>query len=223
MPPAEFIPLAEETDLIVPLGRWVLEQACRQGVAWQQGPAGPDFTVAVNVSARQLANDAFVDDVRRILDETAMPALSLILEITETALATDVDAIAARLSLLKDLGVRIAVDDFGTGYASLSYLSQFPVDIIKIDKSFVDHIATGSDRAAFADGILGLGKRLHLETVAEGVEDEAQATRLRSLGCDFAQGYHFARPLTADALGRRLEERLVGTGAMGGTHDVLLG
>lgn len=108
-------------------------------------------------------------------------------------------------------------------YVSLSYLSQFPVDIIKIDKSFVDHSATGSDRAAFADGILGLGKRLHLETVAEGVEDEMQAARLRSLGCDFVQGYHFARPLTAAALGGRLQERLAGMGATVGTNAALHG
>ena len=193
--PDRFIPMAEASGLVVPLGRWVLREACRQGVLWQAD--GP-FVVAVNVSARQLAEACFVDEVAEVLAETGMPGDCLVLELTETILMLDVDRVVPRLEGLRALGVRLAIDDFGIGYSSLSYLRHFPVDIIKIDRSFVAELPTGE--TSLAATILGLGQSLHLEVVAEGIEEEAQARALTDLQCELGQGYLYARPMPADEL-----------------------
>ena len=207
--PARFIPLAEETGLIVPLGAWVLREACRQGRDWFDrhgtGPGGVPFTVSVNISARQLAEPTFVQQVRNTLEESRLHPSSLVLEITESVLMRDTETMVGRMRALKALGVRLAVDDFGTGYSSLSYLHRFPVDILKIDKSFVDAVGSGRAEPALARAIVALGESLGLTTVAEGIEREAQRAGLVALRCELGQGYLFARPGPAAELTPRLE------------------
>jgi diguanylate cyclase (GGDEF)-like protein/PAS domain S-box-containing protein len=208
VPPMEFIPLAEETGLIVPLGQWILREACRQVRAWQQEiPADEPITLSVNLSARQLRLPNIVRDVADALDDTGLLPSRLVLEITESVLMIDTASTLNRLFQLKSLGVRLAVDDFGTGYSSFAYLRRFPVDILKIDKSFVDGVATEPTASALVDAMIRIGKTLHLETVAEGVERAEQADRLRTLQCDIGQGYLFSRPLAADSMTALLRER----------------
>ena len=202
MPTASFIPVAEETGLIVPLGRWVLREACRQGRAWQlASPARIAPTMSVNVSARQLTDPNFAGDVASALVDTQFPADRLILEITESVLMSNSTAAIERLHELKALGVRLAIDDFGTGYCNLSYLQQFPIDILKIDKSFITNVAKSGGDAALASSIVGLATALQLHTVAEGVEDAEQRTQLIALGCGYGQGYLFAKPISAETIG----------------------
>jgi EAL domain-containing protein (putative c-di-GMP-specific phosphodiesterase class I) len=197
--PDTFIPLAEETALIVPIGRWVLDEACRQAAEWQDG--GRALPISVNISGRQLDNDVdFVADVRAALAATGLDPASLTLEITETMLMRDAAASARRLHALKQLGVRIAIDDFGTGYSSLAYLQQFPVDALKIDRSFISGIASSREADSLIRTLVQLGKALGLETLAEGIEEGAQLEHLRRVHCDSGQGYLFARPMTPEAL-----------------------
>jgi diguanylate cyclase (GGDEF)-like protein/PAS domain S-box-containing protein len=198
--PMKFIPLAEETNLIVPLGAWVLREACRQVQEWREKHSDKhDFSVTVNISIRQFQQKELVDMVSRALLASGLPARCLILEITESFMMQDTEATIAKLQLLKDLGVRLAIDDFGTGYSSLSYLQRFPVDILKIDKSFVDKLGQGSEGNAVAKAIIMMGDSLNLKTIAEGIEHPEQIGELTSLGCGAGQGYHFAKPLdTAD-------------------------
>jgi EAL domain-containing protein (putative c-di-GMP-specific phosphodiesterase class I) len=206
VPPAEFIPLAEETGLIVDLGEWVLRDACRQAARWTAPTAGGDpLTVAVNLSQRQLEQPDLVGVVEAALADTGLAPRRLCLEITESAVMRDVQASIATLRRLKELGVRLAIDDFGVGFSSLSQLRHLaPVDMLKIDKSFVDNIAAGEDRAIVA-AILSLAAALGLTTVAEGVEAPEQAVELSSLGCELAQGFLFARPQLPGALAGALE------------------
>ncbi len=191
--PQDFIPIAEQTGLVVPIGRWVLREACRQAALWHE--QGHCIGVAVNVSARQLDDDTLIDDVRGALADSGLAPAALTLEVTETALMRDTDATAARLCLLKELGVRIAIDDFGTGYSSLAYLRQFPADALKIDRSFVEGVATSEASAALVHTLVQLGKTLNIETLAEGIEDRAQLHTLQREHCDQGQGFLFARPL----------------------------
>ena len=196
--PPQFIPLAEETGLIIPIGRWVLQQACRQGALLHRRlPRTPPLTVSVNLSVKQLQSETIVSDVREALESTGLPASSLVLEITETVMMVDTDLAVRRLSDLKALGVMIAMDDFGTGYSSLSYLSRFPIDILKMDRAFLapEHADSG-----LAAAIIGLGNSLNLNVVAEGIELPEQITALRDLGCDLGQGFLFARPMSYEAL-----------------------
>jgi diguanylate cyclase (GGDEF)-like protein/PAS domain S-box-containing protein len=201
LPPARFIPMAEETGLIVPLGRWVLEQTCQHGVRWLNRPGVSsdvrNMTLTVNVSPRQLHDGAFVDDVREVLEATGFPAGQLLLELTESIFIQQEDSTLDTLRALKALGVRLGIDDFGTGYSSLSYLQQFPLDVLKIDKRFVDGIGRGGSEAALARTIIALGDSLSLHTVAEGVARPQQQEQLRALGCSYAQGFLFAHPLSA--------------------------
>ena len=201
IPPAAFIPLAEETGLIVPLGRWVLREACRQAARWQWGmPGEAPLTVSVNISGRHLQDAGLVEDVAAALRESGLTPASLTVEITESVLMQNTEATLVRLHELKALGVRLAIDDFGTGYSSLSYLQRFPVDILKIDKSFIDGVERGRNDDALARTIIALGQMLSLRTIAEGIEEGDQVRRLQDLGCELGQGYFFAKPLPAEEL-----------------------
>ena len=219
--PLEFIPLAEETGLIVPIGRWVLREACRYAVELQgEFPMEPAFHMAVNLSARQLARPEIVDEVRAILTETGLAAPTLILEITESMVMQDMELAIERLQELKQLGVLLAIDDFGTGYSSLNYVRRFPVDILKIDKSFIDEVADGGESSALTAAVIELAGILNLKPIAEGIERADQLDRLNELKCDLGQGYFFARPLeprsAADAPGGAQRDARRGRGARAG-------
>ncbi|MFI5004208.1 MAG: putative bifunctional diguanylate cyclase/phosphodiesterase [Solirubrobacterales bacterium] len=196
--PAEFIPTAEESGLIVSIGRWVLEEACRQAAVWHG--RGHRIGMSVNVSGRQLDHDELIEDVRGALEQSGLDPKALTLEITETTLMRDAEATALRLRELKQLGVRIAIDDFGTGYSSLAYLRQFPVDALKIDRSFISGIAASKESAALIHTLVQLGKALHIETLAEGIEDQVQLETLQREHCDHGQGFLFSRPLDVGAV-----------------------
>jgi diguanylate cyclase (GGDEF)-like protein len=194
--PNDFIPLLEETGMIVEVGRWVLHEACRQGAAWHERdhPIG----VAVNVSARQLETDEFIADVSDALARSGLEPNALTLEITETALMRNPEQTARRLHAIKDLGARIAIDDFGTGYSSFAHLKQFPVDALKIDRSFISQLSENPEGEALLRTLVKLGKALSIETLAEGIELEHQLTLLQDECCDSGQGFLFARPLDVD-------------------------
>jgi EAL domain-containing protein (putative c-di-GMP-specific phosphodiesterase class I) len=199
--PDEFIPLAEENGLILTLGRWVMAEACEQVAAWERGQGlSPDFFMTVNLSPFQLQQSEFIAEIQSILKATGLAPERLVVELTETAMFQDTEATIAKLQSLRGIGVRIALDDFGTGYSSLGYLRRFPVDILKIAREFV--VPSNSDAGdwAFAHAIIALGHTLGLRIIAEGIEEAAQADRLRSLGCELGQGFVFARPLEAGAL-----------------------
>jgi diguanylate cyclase (GGDEF)-like protein/PAS domain S-box-containing protein len=210
IPPLQFIPLAEETGLIIPIGRWVLQEACRQGaLLHEQFPRTPSLTMSVNLSVKQLQSNTIVDDVREALEASGLPASALVLEITESVMMADTDLAVRRLEELKALGVLLAMDDFGTGYSSLSYLSSFPIDILKMDRSFLspEHEETG-----LAAAIIALGNSLSLEVIAEGIEVPEQISSLRELGCELGQGFLFAKPMNQQAL---LEYLVYGKDATG--------
>ncbi|MGD1059180.1 MAG: EAL domain-containing protein [Solirubrobacteraceae bacterium] len=193
--PESFIPILEETGLIVPVGTWVLLEACRQGVTWRD--AGYPIGIAVNVSACQLDTDDFVTVVEHALQETGLDPSSLTIEITETALMRDADQTALRLAAVKELGVRIAIDDFGTGYSSMAHLQHFPVDALKIDRSFISQMAHNREGETILQTLVQLGKTLSIETLAEGIEQAHELTLLQGESCDSGQGFLFARPLDA--------------------------
>jgi diguanylate cyclase len=193
--------------LMPELGHWVLEQACEQAVEWQRD--NPDFELNVNLSATQLSNPHLTEDVAAVLERTGIPPHLLVLELTETQALTDLAESARVLGSLKTLGVRIALDDFGTGFSSLSHLGALPVDVVKIDRSFVQQMQGSSDGASVAEAVLQIARTFGLAPVAEGVEDEVQAARLRELDCAQAQGYHFAKPMPAHALTDLLTQQAV--------------
>ncbi len=206
--PDVFIPLAEANAMIIPIGRWVLEQACQQAASWHA--AGHTIGMSVNVSARQLERDQFVSEVHAALTASGLPPGALTLEITETVLVRDAAAAASRLQALKALGVRIAIDDFGTGHSSLAYLRQFPVDALKIDRSFISGIASSDEASALMHTLIQLGKTLGLETLGEGIEENAELEQLKHEECDSGQGFLFAKPLDVDAVTRLLDRATVG-------------
>ncbi|MET0422354.1 MAG: EAL domain-containing protein [Actinoplanes sp.] len=192
VPPLDFIGVAEATGLIIPIGRWVLTEACRQAVAWNR-----PLKMAVNVSVRQFDHGDLATTVAEVLAETGMPANLLVLEMTESVLLTDTDENLARIVRLKALGVLLAMDDFGTGYSSLAYLRRFPMDVLKVDRSFVDRLGGDSEDEALVRTIIRLGQRFGMTTVAEGIENPIQLEVLRDMGCDHAQGYFLSRPVPA--------------------------
>ena len=199
--PMEFIPLAEETGLIVRIGKWIMGEACQEAVKLQErSPQRPPLTMSVNISAHQLQHPGLIDEVREVLRTTGLNASSLVLELTETAMMADAEMAILKLNQLKELGVKLAIDDFGTGYSSLNYLRRFPVDILKVDKSFIDQVALGGEQGALTASIIKLAATLQLVPVAEGIETEAQLARLLEL----------------DAFERLLEERSGVLGAPAG-------
>ena len=200
--PATFIPFLEESGLIIDVGRWVLFDACRQSAALRH--IGHDLTMSVNVSARQLESDDVVDDLRNALAQYEIEPSRLTIEITETTIMTDPAATTRRLEAIKALGVRIAIDDFGTGYSSLAYIRQFPIDVLKIDRSFVSAMAGSRESDMLVHTLLQLGKSLGLETLAEGIETEAQLDELARLECDSGQGFLLGKPMTVANLRRTL-------------------
>ena len=204
--PLEFIPLAEDGGLIVPLGAWVLREACRQATEWQISRTGNGqdetrLNISVNVSAVQLADPGFTRQMAEIIDDSGVDPDHLWLEITESALMRDADEAVRVLQALRELGVHLEIDDFGTGYSSLSRLQHFPVEALKIDRSFVEDLDQRADNAAIVRAIIGLGESLGLAIIAEGVERQSQVARLRVLGCQMAQGYLFGRPISAHDIG----------------------
>jgi len=205
--PTKFIPMAEETGLIVPIGEWVLRTACRQCKAWVDAGL-PAVTVAVNISARQFREKNLLQVVTTILADTGLDPRQLELEVTESVIMHDAQQIIADLQAFRDMGVRLSVDDFGTGYSSLSYLKRFPVDRLKIDQSFVRDITTDADDAAIAQAVITLGHTLNLRVIAEGVETPEQLAFLRGNQCDEMQGYLFGKPMPADEFAELLASGL---------------
>jgi len=202
--PDDFVPVLEDTGLILDVGHWVLREACAQAAVWHR--AGLGLTMSVNVSMRQIETDAFLDHVEDALDHSGLDAGSLILEVTETTLMRDTEATVRRLKLLKDLGVRVAIDDFGTGYSSLAYLRRFPVDALKIDRSFVSGMADSTESSALIHTLVQLGRTLGIETLAEGIEEGWQLENLQREHCDLGQGFLFARPLEPGAVEELIAE-----------------
>jgi len=201
VPPADFIPVAEDTGLIIPLGNWVLAEACRQAAQWQtQTPRSPALGMSVNVSPVQLFHAGLVEEVAAALKHSGLEPQSLTLEITESGLMEDKEVAVARLDELRQLGVRVAIDDFGTGYSSLAYLSTLPIDILKIDKVFVDGVARGPEESAIASAVGKLANALGLVLVAEGIEFEEQVEALLAMEFERGQGYYYSRPLPASEI-----------------------
>lgn len=199
--PARFIPIAEETGIIVEIGDWVMRRACEQMLAWQKmGLCSPRQRMAVNLSVRQLKEHDIVERIRSVLDDTGMPPELLELEITESMLVENPDAMGAILRQLAEFGVRFSMDDFGTGYSSMAYLKRLPIQMLKIDRSFIMDIGRDGQDEAIAKGIIALAHSLNMEVVAEGVEEEEQLRFLENSGCDLLQGYWFSKPLTAEAM-----------------------
>ena len=196
VPPAEFVPLLEDTGLIVPVGEWVIAEACRQIQSWQRSGRTP-LSIAINISARQFAARNLGEIIKRVLDEYDADPRYLELELTESLLMVNTEEAVRTLEYLKSLGLRLSIDDFGTGYSSLSYLKRFPIDSLKIDRSFIDEITTDVDDATITRAVIGMAHNLGLKVVAEGVETEEQLAFLSANGCDEAQGFYFARPQTA--------------------------
>ncbi len=213
VPPMEFIPLAEERGLIVPIGRWVIQAACRQIREWRDaGLRVPP--IAVNLSARQFASDTLVDDFSEAMKHHDVAASDIEVELTESVLMADPDRANEVLQQLHALGVRISIDDFGTGYSSLSYLKRFPAQTVKIDRSFIRGLPSDADDVAIIEAVIAMAHSLGLAVVAEGVETDEQLSALRRLGCDEAQGYLLGRPMPAPALATQLRpavEQLPGT------------
>ena len=199
IPPATFIAIAEQTGLIVPLGTWMLDQACRQGVLWD------GLRVSVNVSGRQVAEGSLVASVSRALEDSGLPPERLQLELTETVLMDDVDGHVAVMRDLKKLGLSLALDDFGKGYSSLSYLHRFPIDRIKIDRDFVRGLPNSRADRAIVSAVLSFARALDMEVVAEGVETQQHVDALRELGCEYAQGFFFHRPMEAGRISALLD------------------
>jgi EAL domain-containing protein (putative c-di-GMP-specific phosphodiesterase class I) len=201
MLPGEFIPIAEQTYLMNPIGRWVVKEACRQAKEWQERyPGEPPLSVCVNISAGQVSQPDLLEDVRSALEESNLKADRLVLEMTEGTLLKDTQMIVTIFEKLKALGVRLAIDDFGKEYSSLSYLNRLPVDSLKIDRSFLESFGENPSNMLIVKAVISLAHSLGLEVTGEGVESAEQLELLRGMGCDFAQGYHLARPVPSEGI-----------------------
>jgi len=209
--PADFIPVAEQTGLIVPLDRWVLQEACRQMCVWREQYGEryrdhPPLTISVNLSSKQFSHSDLTEQVERILRETGLPSEALKLEITESAIIENADSAVATLSKLQALGIQLSMDDFGTGYSSLGYLHRFPLNTLKVDRSFVNRIGSSERDSEIIRAIVALARNLRMDVVAEGVETAEQMLNLRALDCNYGQGYFFSRPVDSTAAGLILQQ-----------------
>ncbi|MBA3439688.1 MAG: EAL domain-containing protein, partial [Pyrinomonadaceae bacterium] len=205
--PAKFIPMAEETGLIVPIGEWILGESCRQMRLWQeQFPTYPPLTISVNLSGKQFAQAGSVKHIKQVLHETNLDPRSLKLEIRESAVMENIETAAGMLKQLRALGVKLSMDDFGTGYSSLSYLNRFPISTLNIDRSFIKEMADQDENAAIVRTIIMLAQTLEMDVVAEGIETEDQVTQLQALGCEFGQGYFFSEPISRENATRFLSD-----------------
>jgi len=206
LPPGKFIPVAEETGLILPIGAWVLREACLQAMSWKDVGL-PVGTMAVNISTIQLEDEDFLADLRSVIAEIGIDPRSLELEVTESVLMKNADVATSLLKAVRDLGIKVAIDDFGTGYSSLSYLRQFPLDALKIDQSFLRRVHAGPDNSVIVSAIIGMGQKIGLRVIAEGVETSEELAFLRANNCDEAQGYYFGRPTPAGDFAKILTEQ----------------
>jgi EAL domain-containing protein (putative c-di-GMP-specific phosphodiesterase class I) len=197
VPPNDFIPVAEETGLIVSIGEWVLEQACRQTMEWRKKMA-PDMRIAVNLSARQFQDEHLLTIVKNILQRTGLPPHALDLEITETLLMGDSEKLMPVFDALTTMGVSFSVDDFGIGYSSLSYLQRFPIENLKVDRSFINGFPENRDSVALTQAIIAMAQALDMRVIAEGVEQESQVEFLRRAGCHEMQGFYFSKPVSPE-------------------------
>jgi EAL domain-containing protein (putative c-di-GMP-specific phosphodiesterase class I) len=205
--PVQIIPVAEETGLIVPIGRWVLQTACAQNVAWQREGL-PPVCIAVNLSARQFADEDFLKDISAALEHSGMKPELLELELTESMVMQSPERVTKLLAAIKKMGVRIAIDDFGVGYSSLAHIKRFPIDTLKVDRSFIRDLAGNAEDRAITEAIIAMGKTLSLTVVAEGVETQEQQTFLLSHGCDAMQGYYFSRPVPQEQFASFLRQHV---------------
>ena len=197
--PGDFIPVAEETGLIVPLGNWLLEESCRQLRTWQlKYPEHPPMKISVNLSGKQLREPSLIEQIDRILSKTELAATSLKLEITESILMENIEVITQTLLALRERKIQLSIDDFGTGYSSLSYLHRFPVDTLKIDRSFINEIKSGKENSAIVKTIVTLAHMLNMDVIAEGIETTSQLDQLKMLKCEHGQGFYFAKPLSKE-------------------------
>jgi EAL domain-containing protein (putative c-di-GMP-specific phosphodiesterase class I) len=206
--PADFIPMAEESGLILPLGRWVLEEACRQNKAWSDLYPGVPLVVSVNLSGRQFRQPDLPGQVAQVLRETGLDPHQLCLEVTESVMMDDAESATLTLRNLKELGTCVSIDDFGTGYSSLSYLKRFPVDFVKIDRSFINDLGNHAVDSEIVRAVIRLASAVGMSAVAEGVETEEQMRRLRALGCPLVQGFYLSKPKPAAEIGEMLAERV---------------
>ncbi len=200
--PADFIQGAEDTGMIIPIGRWVLQVACQQAAQWRKIPGNEHLSLNVNISGRQLQSDGICDDARSALDACGLEPAALTLEVTESIFVDDVDAAGTRLRSLKDLGVKLAIDDFGTGFSSLSYIHHYPFDVLKIDRTFVHGLGTTANGGALVKTLLALGQQLSMTTIAEGIENPVELAQLRAMRCSYGQGFLFSRPIDANRFER---------------------
>jgi Amt family ammonium transporter len=221
VPPGEFISVAEDTDLIRPIGRWVLAEASRQARAWEVRYPGQDLTMSVNISAKDLVSNGLVREVGETLGAAGLDPRSLVLEVTERVIMADTEITIKRLADLRALGIAISVDDFGTGFSSLSYLRNFPIDSLKIAKPFLDGVPASNQETALVRGITELGHNLELDVVAEGVERVEQLDALREMGCDRAQGFLLARPQGPERIKDLLESGVIAAPGVGTVNGPL--
>jgi EAL domain-containing protein (putative c-di-GMP-specific phosphodiesterase class I) len=208
IPPFEFIPIAEESGLIIPITDWILKETTNQLAVWQKiSPAYRDLIVSVNISGKHLAQDGLVEEVKKALESSKIKSYTLKLEITESVAMENAERTIIILNKLKDLGVQLSIDDFGTGYSSLSYLHRLPFDTLKIDRSFVNNVGATGENSEILQTIIHLSKNLSMRAIAEGIETESQLRVLRNLNCDFAQGYLFSKPLPREEMEKLLYQK----------------
>ena len=208
VPPTEFIPVSEQTGFIIPLTLWVLRTSCRQMVEWQRkNPANKNLVISINISGKHFAQKNLVEQIKRILFETGIEPSCVKLELTESAVMENAESVISMMKQIRDLGIQLSIDDFGTGYSSLSYLHRFPINTLKVDRSFVNTMEDGTENGEIVRTVIALAKTLRLDVIAEGIETIHQLHQLRILGCEYGQGYLFSRPVPAEEAEKLIEDK----------------